>query len=144
MTYCCVQYMYYITAAENSISSQLGSSYQGNWYGTEKGGVTTRPSHSKSHLPGQFSSSKPGGPPYWASLLTFRPHCVVRVPHIVRLARLKISTAHSHWVAFDSHASFDGNSSLSPLLHHDISFKRTVSRDGTFNKYLMYCIDSFS
>ncbi len=35
-----VVYIYYITAAGNSISLQLGSSCQGNWYGMEKSGGT--------------------------------------------------------------------------------------------------------
>jgi hypothetical protein len=45
--------IYFITAAGNSISSQLDSSCQGNRYGTEKAGGTARPSRTKSHLPGQ-------------------------------------------------------------------------------------------
>jgi hypothetical protein len=40
-----------ITASGNSIISQLGSSCQGNRYGTEKTGGTAGPSHKKSHLP---------------------------------------------------------------------------------------------
>ncbi len=46
-----VVYIYYITAAGNSISSQLGSSCQGNWYGMENAGCAARLSHAKSHLP---------------------------------------------------------------------------------------------
>ncbi len=37
-------YIYFITAAGNSISSQLGSSCQASRYGTEKAGVMVRPS----------------------------------------------------------------------------------------------------
>jgi hypothetical protein len=44
--------VYYITAAGNSVSSQLDSSCQGNRYGKEKAGCTARPSRTKSHLPG--------------------------------------------------------------------------------------------
>jgi hypothetical protein len=40
----CNVYIYHIKAAENSISSQLGSSYQSSRYGTEKAGGTARPS----------------------------------------------------------------------------------------------------
>ncbi len=45
-----VVYIYYVTADGNSISSQLGSSCQGNRYGTEKAGGTARLSRTKSHL----------------------------------------------------------------------------------------------
>jgi hypothetical protein len=47
-----VVYIYYISADGNSFRSQLGSSCQGNWYGTEKAGGKARPSHAKSHLLG--------------------------------------------------------------------------------------------
>jgi hypothetical protein len=47
-----VVYIYFMTAAGNSIRSQLGSSCQGNWYSTEKACGTARPSSTKSHLPG--------------------------------------------------------------------------------------------
>ncbi len=46
-------YIFYTTAAGNSISSQLGSSCQGNRYGVERAGSTARPSRTKSHLPSQ-------------------------------------------------------------------------------------------
>jgi hypothetical protein len=39
-----VVYIYYLTAAGNSVSSQLGSSCQGNRYGTEKAGGRYGPS----------------------------------------------------------------------------------------------------
>ncbi len=45
-------YIYYLTAAGNSISTQLGSSCQSNRYGTEMAGGTARPSRTKSHLSG--------------------------------------------------------------------------------------------
>ncbi len=45
-----VVYIYFITSAGNSISSQLGSSCKGHRYGTEKAGGTARPSRTKSHL----------------------------------------------------------------------------------------------
>jgi hypothetical protein len=61
-----VVYIYYSTAAANSISSQLGSSCQGNRYGTEKTDGTARLSHKKS-----LSSSQPSRPPCWASPLAF-------------------------------------------------------------------------
>jgi hypothetical protein len=48
----CVGGNVFITAAGNSISSQLDSSCQGNRYGTEKTGDTARPSRTKSYLPG--------------------------------------------------------------------------------------------
>ena len=44
--------IYYTTAAGNSISSLLGSSCQGNRYGTEKAGDMALTSSKKSHLPG--------------------------------------------------------------------------------------------
>ncbi len=47
-------YIYNITAARDSISSQLVSSGQGNRYGTENAGGTARPSRTKSQLPGNF------------------------------------------------------------------------------------------
>ncbi len=65
-----------LSAAGNSISSQLDSSCQGNRYGSENVGVTARPSHTKSHLQparwdavlGQLSSLWP----HW----TAPPHSV--------------------------------------------------------------------
>ncbi len=49
--------IYYITAAGNSMSSQLGSSCPGKQDGTEKTGGTAHPSRTKSHLPGHPSAS---------------------------------------------------------------------------------------
>ncbi len=46
-----VEYIDY-KAAGNSISSQLGSSCQGNRYGTEKASGMDRPSCTKTHMPG--------------------------------------------------------------------------------------------
>ncbi len=66
-----VVYIYYITLAGNSISTQLGSSFQSNRYGTEKAGGTARPSRTKSHPAGPLSSSQPGGQLCWASHLAF-------------------------------------------------------------------------
>jgi hypothetical protein len=64
-----VAYIYYtMTAAGNSVSSQLGSSYQGNRYGKEKAGGTYKITPACS-----LSSSQPGGPPCWASPLDFGP-----------------------------------------------------------------------
>ncbi len=57
----CLCTLYNIAAAENSISSQLGSSYQGNRYCTEKAGITARPSRTKSHLPGHSPSASQAG-----------------------------------------------------------------------------------
>ncbi len=51
----------HITAAGNSVSTQLGSSCQGIRYGTEKPGGTTRPSHTKSHLLGHSPSAIQAG-----------------------------------------------------------------------------------
>jgi len=50
-----VVYICYIKAAGNSISSQLGSSCQGNQYGTEKAGSMgmALPSRTTSHQPGR-------------------------------------------------------------------------------------------
>jgi hypothetical protein len=68
----CTMYIVFITAARNSVSSQLGSCCQGNLYVTEKADGTPRPSHTKSCTPaGSLSSSQPGGPPCWASPLAF-------------------------------------------------------------------------
>jgi hypothetical protein len=55
-------YIYYITAAGNSISSQLGSSCEDG----------TDPSITYKITPaGSHSSTQPGGPPCWASPLAF-------------------------------------------------------------------------
>jgi len=76
-----VVYIYYITAAGNSISS-----CQGNWYGTERTGGTAYPSLTKLHQPGHSSpasqASRRVGPAllpsatigvmYGLSLLCFR------------------------------------------------------------------------
>ncbi len=70
-----VMYIYYITAARNSISSHVGSSCQGNRYCTEKAGGTARPSRTISDLPvpGRYppasQAGRRGGPP------SLRPHC---------------------------------------------------------------------
>ncbi len=57
----------------NFISWQLGSSCQGNQYGTEKAGGTARPSHTKSYLPVTLLQ-----PARWAAVLcqpfNLRPH----------------------------------------------------------------------
>ncbi len=47
-----IVYIYYITAAGNSCSTQLGTSCQSNRYGTENEDGTARPSRTKSHLLG--------------------------------------------------------------------------------------------
>jgi hypothetical protein len=59
--WCCTN-IYYITAAENVISSQLSSSCQGRRYGppTRKAGAMDRPSHYKSHLPDHSPPAKLG------------------------------------------------------------------------------------
>jgi hypothetical protein len=44
-----------------SISTQLGSSCQGNRYGTEKAGGMAPPSHTKPHLPGHFPPASQAG-----------------------------------------------------------------------------------
>ena len=70
-----VVYIYYITAAGNSISSQMGGSYQGDRYGTQKAGGYG-PSITCTITPA--ASSQPGGPPCWAITLAFGltgPHC---------------------------------------------------------------------
>jgi hypothetical protein len=51
-----------MTPAGNSISSQLGSSFQGKWYSMEKAGGTARPSRSKSHLAGHSPPASHAGP----------------------------------------------------------------------------------
>jgi hypothetical protein len=56
-----VVYICFITAAGNSISSQLGSSCQGNRYGAEKAGSRVRPSCTKSCLLCTLSPSQSGG-----------------------------------------------------------------------------------
>ncbi len=66
-----IVYIFYIIAAGNSISSQLGGPCQGNRYGWEKAGGTARPSCTKPTPAGSLSSSQPGGPPCWASPLAF-------------------------------------------------------------------------
>jgi hypothetical protein len=56
--------IYYITAAGNFINSKLGSSCQGNRYGTEKAGpsFTYKITHA-----GTSTSNQPGGLPCWAA-----------------------------------------------------------------------------
>jgi hypothetical protein len=56
---CTVTIQQYI--AGYSISSLLGSSCQGNRYGTEKAGGTARPSRTKSHLPGHAPPASQAG-----------------------------------------------------------------------------------
>jgi hypothetical protein len=60
-------YIYYITAPESSISSQLGSSCQGNWSRRRYGPSVTY----KITPAGSLSSSQTGRPPFWASPLAF-------------------------------------------------------------------------
>jgi hypothetical protein len=64
-----VVYIYFITAARNVISSQLGSSCQGRRCGTPKQAAWTL-HHVQNHTP-LGRSSQPGGPPCWADPLTF-------------------------------------------------------------------------
>ncbi len=62
----------YITTAGNSISSQLGSSCQGGWYGTRGKGRRCCPSITHKITPaGSLSSSRQGGQLCWASPLAF-------------------------------------------------------------------------
>ncbi len=56
-----VVYIYYTIADGNSIISQLGSTRQGNRYGTKTAGGTARPSRTKSHLPGHSPSDGQAG-----------------------------------------------------------------------------------
>jgi hypothetical protein len=58
-----VVYIYYITAAGNSISSQLGSSCQGNRYSTKRAGSTSITYKITPAV--SLSSRQPGGPPCW-------------------------------------------------------------------------------
>ncbi len=71
-----------ITAAGNSISSQLGSSCQGCRYGVEKESGNARPSRTESHLPGHSPPASQAdrlvGPALYPSasvvqILSFRP-----------------------------------------------------------------------
>ena len=59
-----VVYIYYITAAGNSISSQLSSSCQGKRDSTEKTGGTDGPSRTKSILK-VVGNEKEGGSGKW-------------------------------------------------------------------------------
>jgi hypothetical protein len=64
-----VVYIYYKTAAGNSISSQLGSSSQGNRYGKSR---RCGPSITHKITPaGSPSSSQQGGPPCWTRTQAF-------------------------------------------------------------------------
>ncbi len=69
-----VVYINNITTAGNSISLQLGSSCQGNRYGTEKAGGTARPSHAKSHPLGHSPPASQAGRRFGASLYSLRLH----------------------------------------------------------------------
>ncbi len=62
---------YNVTAAGDSISTQLGSSCQGNRYGTEKAGGTARPSRTKSHLLGHSPPASQAGRRVGPALYTF-------------------------------------------------------------------------
>ncbi len=72
----------------NYISSQVGSSCQGNRYGMEMAGGTARPSRTKSLLPGHSPPCQPGGPPCWAGPLAFGlidEHCTLKHTHMPHL-----------------------------------------------------------
>ncbi len=100
-----VVYIYYVTTAGNSIRWQLGSSCQGNRYGTGKAGGTVRPSCTKSHLLGRSPSANQAGRrvglalsslrPYWVSLLRFTFFLWLQLPvsgpSIHVLLRIKVS-----------------------------------------------------
>ncbi len=58
-------------AAGNSISSHLGSSWQGNRYSTKRAGSTARPSRTKIKPAGSLSSRQQDRPSFWASPLAF-------------------------------------------------------------------------
>ncbi len=75
-----VVYIYYITAARNSISSQLGSSCQGNRYCTEKAGGTARPSRTKSDLSGRSPPAIARRAAVLGHSPSLRPHCSGRHP----------------------------------------------------------------
>ncbi len=57
----CNVYIYYITAAGNSISTQVGSRFKGNRYGTEKVGGTARSTRTKSLLLGHSPPASQAG-----------------------------------------------------------------------------------
>ncbi len=66
--------LYYITAAVNSISSQLSSSCQGNWYSTEKAGV--RPIHHVQNHTCWVTLLQPARrAPMSGQPSSLRPHC---------------------------------------------------------------------
>jgi hypothetical protein len=113
-----VVYIYYIRVAVNSISSQLGSSRQGNLYSTEKAGGMARPSCTKSHLPGHSPSAIQAGRHVSPALYSLRPHwfqCSLQISewwinkrhNWVSSALLFIEGSHSHgrksapWHKFD-------------------------------------------
>jgi len=52
---------YSFTAARNSISSQLGSSWHGYRYGTKKAGAMASPSRTKLNLPGHSPTASQAG-----------------------------------------------------------------------------------
>jgi hypothetical protein len=101
-----VVYIYYIKAAGNSLSSQLGSSCHGNnaVYNMEKAGGSARPSRTKSQLPGPSASQV--GRRVWPALYILCPHwwdtrgmctCKVILAHNhSRLARQSECLASSH------------------------------------------------
>ena len=81
-----VVYIYFITAARNSISSQLGSSCQGNRYQCRKGRQQGLSIIYKITPAGSLSPSQPGGQPCRASPLAFSliepTYTVTRIPNI--------------------------------------------------------------
>ncbi len=72
-----VVYIYFITAAGNSVSSQLGNFRHGKRYGMEKAGGA------KSHLRGHSPQASRAGHRVGSALYSLRPHC----PHLTNSPR---------------------------------------------------------
>ncbi len=88
-----VVYIYYITAAGNSISSQLGSSAQGNRYCTAKAGGMARPSRTKSHLSGHSPPASRVGPALYPSASLDAPS--VRALYTSQVDKMQPKGRHS-------------------------------------------------
>ncbi len=91
-----VVYIYYITAAVNSISSQLGSWRLGDLYGAEKAGGMARPSRTKSHPPDHSPPASQAGRRVGpASLVCMLVGAVMHPPAVI--CTLSINDRRLHW-----------------------------------------------
>jgi hypothetical protein len=123
-----ILYIYYTTAAGNSISSQLGSCCQGNRYGTEKAGGTARPSRKKTHLPVHSPPASQADRRVGSALYSLRPHWLAACRNNIRgknAARL----SQNGMIRKEGKRDEKGKNEIKQLRSAVQSTTKTISRD---------------